>query len=134
MIVDTSALVSIVKDEPEKAAMMDCLSKARVHGEPIRISAATLVELGIVVDRFKDERLSLLLDELIAALTIEVIPVDDSQAAVGREANRKFGKGFHPARLNFGDCFAYALTKLTGEPLLFKGKDFSQTDIEPALK
>lgn len=114
--------------------MMDCLSKARAHGEPVRISAATLVELGIVVDRFKDERLSLLLDELIAALTIEVIPVDDSQAAVGREANRKFGKGFHPARLNFGDCFVYALAKLTGEPLLFKGKDFSQTDVEPALK
>lgn len=114
--------------------MMDRLSTARSNGEPIRISAATLVELGIVVDRFKDRRLSLLLDDLIVALTIEVVPVDENLAAVGREANRNFGKGFHPARLNFGDCFAYALANLTGEPLLFKGNDFSRTDIVSALK
>lgn len=132
MIVDTSAIVAIVRNEPEKAMFFDRLIRAPLAAEPTRISAATLVELTTVVDRFKEANASRLLDALLAELRMEVVPVDSGLAAIARAANLAFGKGFHPARLNLGDCFAYALAKQTGEPLLFKGDDFSQTDIVSA--
>jgi len=132
VIVDTSAIVAIVRNEPEKAMFFDRLIRAPLAAEPTRISAATLVELTTVVDRFKEANASRLLDALLAELRMEVVPVDSGLAAIARAANLAFGKGFHPARLNLGDCFAYALAKQTGEPLLFKGDDFSQTDIVSA--
>lgn len=133
MIVDTSSIVAIVRNEPEKDRFFDRLIGARSAGEATRISAATLVELTTVIDRYKEARASRLLDALLAELRLEVVPVDASLAAIARAANLEFGKGFHPARLNLGDCFAYALARQTGEPLLFKGDDFSQTDIVSAV-
>ncbi|AQR62363.1 hypothetical protein BZG35_12450 [Brevundimonas sp. LM2] len=133
MIVDTSAIVAIIRNEPEKDLFSGRLVGARSAGEATRISAATLVELTTVVDRYKEARASRLLDALLAELRLEVVPVDGALAVVARAANLKFGKGFHPARLNLGDCFAYALAKQTGERLLFKGSDFAQTDIVSAV-
>lgn len=97
------------------------------------ISAATLLEASMVFEGRVGHRGAAELDQLIASLGIAVIPFTQSQAALAREAFRRFGKGRHPARLNFGDCIAYALAKERGEPLLFKGDDFSQTDIEAAI-
>ena len=133
MIVDSSAIIAIIRDEPEKLVMLDRLLNARSAGEATRISAGTLLETTIVVDRYKDREASRLLDAVLAALMLEVVSVDAELAALARLANRTFGKGFHPARLNFGDCFAYALARQTGEPLLFKGRDFAQTDIVSAI-
>lgn len=107
-------------------ALVDCR-------EPLRLSAANYLEAGIVIDRNRSPELSARLDALIRELAITVVPISPDQAAIGRAAYREFGKGNHPARLNFGDCFAYALAKSTGEPLLFKGDDFIHTDITPAL-
>ena len=90
-------------------------------------------EIGIVVDAVRDPVASARVDELIRQAQILIEPVTETQARIAREAYRSFGKGSgHPARLNFGDCFAYALAKELGEPLLFKGDDFSKTDIAPA--
>lgn len=129
MIVDTSAIVAIVRDEPDKALFLDRLVRARLNGEATRVSAVTLVEMTTVIDRYRQPEASRLLDTLLVELMLQVIPVDASLAAEARRANLEFGKGFHSARLNFGDCFAYALAKQTGEPLLFKGDDFAQTDV-----
>ncbi len=133
MIVDTSAIIAIVRNEPEGAVFLNRLIDARSAGEATRISAATLVELTTVVDRYGEIKAARLLDALLAELRLDVVPVDAAQAAVARAANRAFGKGFHPARLNLGDCFTYALARQAGEPLLFKGDDFSQTDVESAV-
>ncbi len=133
MIVDSSALVAIVRNEPERASFLRRLADARLGGEPTRISAATWVEVVLVVDRYKELKASTILDALLMELALELIPVDHRLALVARTANRRFGKGFHPAQLNFGDCFAYALAKETGEPLLFKGNDFAQTDVISAV-
>lgn len=132
MIVDTSAIVAIVRDEPEQRFFFTKLKQARAEGEPTRMSAATLVELTIVIDRCKEARSSQLLDMLLDELQLEIVPVDGALAALARMANQQFGKGFHPARLNLGDCFSYALAKQTGEPLLFKGNDFTLTDVPAA--
>ena len=96
------------------------------------MSAATYLELSIVMENKGGPRAGYELDELIAQTDVEIVPVTLEQAEAARVAWRRFGKGNHPARLNFGDCFSYALAKTAGEPLLFKGNDFSQTDIEPA--
>ncbi len=133
MIIDTSALVAIVRDEPEKGLFFSRIIEAQRSGEPIRMSAATLVELTTVIDRYRDARASELLDVLLAELALEIVPFDADLGLVARRANRRFGKGFHPARLNLGDCFSYALSKATNEPLLFKGKDFPQTDVQAAV-
>ncbi len=98
------------------------------------MSVATLLEATIVVSRSKDARHRRQLDQLITDYGIEIVPVTLAQGALARAAHDAFGRGSgHPAKLNFGDCFAYALAKETGEPLLFKGNDFAQTDIDPAL-
>ena len=127
MIVDTSVLIAIVRDEEEAGAFKRLIAEAPV----VRISAATYVEAGIVVDRARDPRLSSALDVLLGSGGIVVEAVTDRQATLAREAHQRFGRGSgHPARLNMGDCFSYALARALGEPLLFKGDDFRQTDIE----
>ena len=99
-----------------------------------RMSAANLLEASIVIDASRDPIASRGLDELVQLVAIRVEPVTEEHARIGREAYRDFGKGSgHPAQLNFGDCFAYALAKQTGEPLLFKGQDFGLTDVRPAV-
>jgi ribonuclease VapC len=130
VILDTSALVAILRAEPEAVAFAEAIEPAGVR----RLSAASYVELGAVIDRAGDAIASRRVDELIATAGIEIEAVTEDHARIAREAFRDFGKGSgHPARLNFGDCFSYALAKTTGEPLLFKGDDFQHTDIESVL-
>ena len=130
MIVDSSVLVAILQEEPEARSLLKTLAD---HQGILRLSAATHLEAAIVIDRNGSAELSERLDALIAKLGIEIVPVSPQHASIGRVAYRTYGKGNHPARLNFGDCFAYALAKATGEPLLFKGDDFVHTDITPTL-
>lgn len=130
MIVDTSAVVAILLGEPERAAFV----RAIVQADRPRISAASYVECGIVVDSFRDPVLSARLDQLLEELRIEIEPVTAGQARVARDAARQYGRGSgSPARLNFGDCFSYAAASSLGQSLLFKGDDFSQTDLRSAL-
>jgi len=129
MIIDTSALVAILRDEPEARRFAEAIETARER----RISAATYVEVGAVIDGGRDPVASRLVDSLLAAAGIVIEPVTEAQSRIAREAYRDFGKGSgHAAGLNFGDCFAYALATATGEPLLFKGDDFSHTDVVAA--
>ena len=129
MIIDTSAIVAILRDEDEARRFAEAIEAASVR----RISAATYVEIGAVIDGARDPVASRLVDELLATAGIIIEPVTAAQARIAREAYRDFGKGSgHAAGLNFGDCFAYALAKATGEPLLFKGDDFSHTDVAAA--
>jgi ribonuclease VapC len=111
------------------------LKKAMYESETeLRLSAASLLEAAIVTDASRDPVLSRELDDLVDALGIIIEPVTEHQARIAREAYRDYGKGSgHPARLNFGDCFAYALARDRGEPLLYKGSDFAHTDIRSAL-
>ncbi len=130
MIVDSSALIAIIFGEPEGSDLM----KVLVAGSP-RMSAATYFEAGMVIDRKAEDGFPTEAFERLLAMThLEVVPVTRGQAELARAAYRNFGKGNHPAGLNFGDCFAYALARETGAPLLFKGADFTRTDIEPVLK
>lgn len=130
MIIDTSALIAILRDEPEAAACARAIEAASHR----RISAANLVEAAIVVDGSRDPIASRRFDDLLSAAAVVVEPVTEAQARIAREAYRDFGRGSgHPARLNFGDCFAYALARATGEPLLFKGTDFAHTDVTGGL-
>lgn len=130
MIVDTSALVAVLLGEPRAGELEEALAAAPV----VRISAGTLLEVGVVVDRLGDPVLGHRLDQLLAAVGADVVPLGAEHARTGRQAYRDFGKGTgHPARLNLGDCFAYALAHETGETLLFVGDDFTHTDVEPAL-
>lgn len=132
MIVDTSALVAILRREEDADRYVAAIAAADKRGERLAIGAATLFELMLVIDRLRDPGLSEATDRLIQLLRLEVVDVSPETAAEARLANRRFGKGFHPARLNFGDCLVYALAKSTAEPLLFKGDDFAQTDIVSA--
>jgi ribonuclease VapC len=130
MIVDTSALIAILRDEPEAAAFAAAIEAASQR----RISAANFVEAAIVIDGSRDPIASRRLDDLVREAQLVIEAVTAVHAKIAREAYRDFGRGSgHSARLNFGDCFAYALARATGEPLLFKGNDFSQTDIMSAL-
>jgi len=125
MVVDTSALLAILQDEPERRSFNEALEAA----DRCSISAATLVETSIVVEsRYGAEGVRAL-DLLLARASIDVVPVDAAQAQVARAAFARFGKGRHPAGLNFGDCFSYALARSLAEPLLFKGDDFGLTDL-----
>ena len=129
MIVDASALIAILRDEPEAPGLAEAIGKA----ERRRMSAANFLEAAIVIDGSRDPIASRRLDDLLREAQIVMEPVTESQARIARSAYRDFGRGSgHPARLNFGDCFAYALARETGEPLLFKGEDFRHTDIAPA--
>ena len=131
MIIDTSALIAILRDEPEAAACARAIEAASRR----LVSAANFLEAAIVIDGSRDPVASRRFDDLLREAQLVIEPVTESQARIAREAYRDFGRGSgHPARLNFGDCFAYALARLTGEPLLFKGTDFANTGITPALK
>ena len=130
MVIDTSALLAILQDEPERRAFNEALEAA----ESPRMSAATFVETSTIVEkRYGVEGLRDL-DVFIDRAGIDVVEVDTEQARVARRAFSQFGKGRHPAGLNFGDCFSYALARVRGESLLFKGDDFSKTDIAPFFK
>ncbi len=130
MIVDSSALVAILKEEPDWGSLVRKLSD---ESGPRRMSAASYLETAIVVDANRNPVLSRRFDDLIAGANIVIEPVTREQAEIARAAYRDFGKGSgHPASLNFGDCFAYALARAAREPLLFKGDDISRTDIAVA--
>ena len=128
MIVDTSALVAILFDESDAGYYLRMVTEA----PRCSMSEASYLESTIVVER----RLGALggqeLELFVNRTPIYLEPVTLDQAEAARQAWRRFGRGNHPARLNYGDCFAYALSKVSGEPLLFKGMDFARTDIEPA--
>ncbi len=129
MIIDTSALVAILRAEPDARRFADAIEASPSP----RISAGTYVELGAVIDRAHDAIASRRVDELLDAARIVVEPVSAEQATIARAAYRDFGKGSgHRAGLDFGDCFSYALAKALDEPLLFKGTDFAETDIRAA--
>ena len=129
MIVDSSALLAIVQAEE---GFEDLARTALAH--PCRMSAATWLEVGIVADQ-RSTTHGARLDDLVRELAIEVVAVTPRDAEVARAAYRRFGRGSgHPARLNYGDCFAYALSVTSGEPLLFVGEDFAATDVLPARR
>jgi ribonuclease VapC len=125
MVIDSSAIVAVLLNE-ENAAR---LAQAIEAGSQRLLSAANLLEASIVIESCKGEAGGRELDLLIYRAAIEIVAVDQDQAETARIAWRRFGKGRHPAGLNYGDCFAYALAKSRGLPLLFQGDDFSQTDI-----
>ena len=129
MIVDSSAIIAILRDEPDASAISAALQIAPV----CRISAVTYVEAAVVIDSNRNPVLSRRFDDLLRDVGAQVETVTLEQAKIARQAYRDFGKGKHKAGLNFGDCFAYALAKETDEPLLFKGDDFRYTDVEPAI-
>jgi ribonuclease VapC len=126
MVLDTSAILAILQDEPERRKFNEAIEAA----ESRSISTASFVECSMILesrygaDGIRD------LDLFIAKAQVSLVPVDEEQAELARRAFRKYGKGRHPAGLNFGDCFSYALAQALDEALLFKGNDFSQTDVE----
>jgi ribonuclease VapC len=129
MIVDASAVLSIVLDEPDAPVFAEAIARS----DDPWMSAVNWLEAAIRVDRAGDASTSRAFDRFTAARQIAIRPVTFEQAQLAREAHLSFGKGRHPARLNLGDCFAYALARESARPLLFKGGDFALTDIEPAL-
>jgi ribonuclease VapC len=130
IIVDTSAVIAILQDEPEAVAFLRCLSEA----DSACMSAVSFQEAAMVLaGRTKDAGAWRDLDALIATYAIAVLAYEEDQAMIARDAFLRFGKGRHPARLNCGDCASYALARKYSIPLLFKGGDFARTDIVPAL-
>jgi ribonuclease VapC len=129
MVVDTSALIAIFAGEPERQRFIEAIEGAEVR----MISAGTFIETSIVLEaRYGAEGVRLF-DRFRERAGLDIVDVDEQQAREARQAYSRFGKGQHPAGLNFGDCFSYALAVTSGEPLLFKGSDFAQTDLAPAL-
>ena len=129
MIVDTSALIAILKNEPEAEAFSVALEAAKL----VRISAASYLESRIVVGRYKNPILTARLEELLENPGLLIEPVTAVQAKIAWQAYRDYGKGSgHPANLNFGDCFSYALARERREPMLWKGENFAHTDLRPA--
>lgn len=129
MIIDTSAVLAILFDENDAARFADAMAGA----ERRAMSAANFLEAGVVVDNQLGPAAGRQLDALLARAEVEVVPFTRAQAEIARQAYLDYGKGNHPARLNFGDCFAYALAESENRPLLYKGDDFSQTDVASAL-
>jgi ribonuclease VapC len=129
VIVDTSAVVAILKEEDDAAVFAQAIATADAR----RLSAASYLECGIVLDSQRDPIISRGLDELIEEAELTVEPVTERQARLARQAYADFGKG-HPAGLNFGDCLSYALALDLREPLLWKGNDFGHTGIQSALE
>lgn len=131
MIIDTSAVIAILRDEPEATDCAAAIEAAIVR----RMSAANFLEAAVVIDGSRDPVASRRFDDFVREADLIIEPVTEQQARLARDAYRDFGKGSgHAAQLNFGDCFAYALAKATGEPLLFKGNDFGRTDAVSARK
>ena len=129
MVVDTSAVIAILFNEPETESFV----RALADDSKKMISAFNALESAIVIEAKKGEAGGRELDLLLHRARIEIISLNSDQVELALTAWRKYGKGNHPAGLNIGDCCAYALAKYSGEPLLFKGKDFSQTDIQPVI-
>lgn len=131
MIIDTSALVAMIRAEGDAERYSDVIRRSDVA----RLSSANYVELAVVIDGPRDPIASGALDDVLDAYHIQIEPLTLAQARIARVAYQRFGKGSgHPARLNMGDCFAYALARDLGEPLLFKGDDFTLTDIELVIE
>jgi ribonuclease VapC len=128
MIIDTSAIIAILFDEDDA----ETYAKAIAQADSCRISAAAFVETAVVVEAQTRNNGGRQLDAFIRRAGIAIEPVTEEQAHIARQAFIDFGKGRHPAGLNYGDCFSYALSKATREPLLFKGKDFTKTDLSVA--
>jgi len=129
MVIDTSALIAILCDEPFAPVYEEAIEL-----DPVRLlSTASFLEAAIVIEARFGPAGGRELDLLLHAAGVELAAVNREQAELARSAYRKFGKGQHPAGLNYGDCFAYALSRSSGEPLLFQGNDFSLTDVRPAL-
>jgi ribonuclease VapC len=126
MVIDTSALVAIFLGEPERKRFLEHILQA----ETKMISAANALETGIVLEARRGEAAGREFDLFIVRAKLELVPVDAEQVEIARSAWRKYGKGRHAAGLNFGDCFAYALTKFSEQKLLAKGEDFRFTDVE----
>ena len=130
MVIDTSALIAILQDEPERRSFNEAIEAA----DGCVLSVASFVEASMIIEsRYGPDGIRAL-DLFIAKAKIGLVEVDADQAHVARGAFRDYGKGRHPAGLNFGDCFAYALAKTLGEPLLFKGRDFSLTDVMACIE
>ncbi len=126
MVIDTSALIAILQDEPERRSFNLAIEAAEIR----LLSSASLVEASLVIEtRFGPDGVRDL-DLFLAKAGVSIESVDADQAYIARQAFKHYGKGRHPAGLNFGDCFTYALARSSGEPLLFKGCDFSQTDLD----
>lgn len=130
IVVDTSALMAILDEEPDAPTYAGAIAEA----DPPLISAASVVEAGIVMFNRHGPKATQMVDGLIAEAGFQVESVTAQHARLAREAYAAYGKGHHAAGLNFGDCFSYALAKATGLPLLFKGRDFSRTDIPAVLQ
>jgi ribonuclease VapC len=130
VIVDSSALLAVLFREDDARRYVEAMTDAA----PLRISVANWFEAAMAIDRRGDARARSRFDQIVGELGLVVEPVTLDHAAWARRAWQMFGKGAHEAKLNFGDCLAYGCAKTMGEPLLFKGNDFAQTDIEPALK
>jgi ribonuclease VapC len=125
MVLDSSALVAILLQEPERARFVEFIDES----DTVLLSAATALETAMVIEHRRGPVGGNELDIFLQRAGIEIVSVDAEQFAIARHAWRKFGKGRHPAALNFGDCFVYALTKVSNEPLLAKGGDFEKTDL-----
>lgn len=130
MVIDSSAAVAILLGEKEQPDFFRVVARSAVR----LMSAATLVEAHIVMLSRNGDAGAIELERLLSRFGFDIVPVDEAQARLAHGAFRKYGKGRHPAKLNFGDCFSYALAKWSGEPLLFKGRDFARTDVEPAFR
>jgi ribonuclease VapC len=130
MVIDTSGLLAIFMGEPERKRFLDLI----IGAERRLLSAANALETGTVLEAKRGEAAGREFDLFLQRAQIEVVAVDFEQVEMARLAWRRYGKGRHPAALNFGDCFAYALAKTSGEPLLAKGDDFGQTDVELCTK
>ena len=126
MVIDTSALVAIFLGEPERKSFLEYI----IQAEKKLLSAGNALETGIVLEARRGEAAGREFDLFVVRANIEIVPVDAEQAEIARSAWRKYGKGRHSAGLNFGDCFAYALAKSSGQKLLAKGEDFRFTDVE----
>ncbi len=126
VVIDTSALLAILLGEPERGKFLQLLSESETR----LLSAANALETAIVVESRRGEAAGRELDLFLHRTKVEIVAVDAEQFSMARFAWRKFGKGRHAAALNFGDCFAYALTKTSSEPLLAKGEDFRRTDLQ----
>jgi ribonuclease VapC len=129
MVIDTSAVIAILSSESDALILARTIESVTVR----RISAASLLEAAIVIEKRTGTLGGAKLDQFVAEADIQIEPVTAEQSQIARLAFRMYGKGRHPAALNFGDCFSYALAKSVGEPLLFKGNDFSQTDVKLAI-
>lgn len=125
MVIDTSALIAILQDEPERRIFNEAIEAA----ETCAMSTASFLETSMIIESRYGPDGTRDLDLFISKARITFASVDADQAYVARDAFRRYGKGRHPAALNFGDCFTYALAKMLDEPLLFKGNDFALTDI-----